>query len=617
MCGFGGVYHPVGVKRDRVLSAAQAVSHRGPDYLGMALFDKNFEPVADDGVLGVFHNRLAILDLDERANQPFEDSNHLLLFNGEIYNFKEIAKELTDFGYVLTTSSDTEVLFLALKVWGHAVIKRLNGMFAFAYFEKKSSKLILCRDRVGIKPLYYRIAGSHFCFASELDSILRFSNEELEVSSTSISSYRQLGFTGSPDSIWSGVKILTPGAILSVELANNTTPEVKYYWSASVAFGRDINKFENIQSVRVSLSDALESQLVADVPIGMFVSGGVDSSTLAVLASRSSVSKDITYFTVKFDLPTEHDESVQAREFLLDIGVPDGQIKPVIVNSAELLKSWLSIYSVVDEPFGDYAILLNYAISKAASKHVKVVITGDGGDEVFGGYERYRTWHYENKNYLKSLLFYPLYLAASLVDFRSLTIRLEHNPVIKYLRSISPRHSPVKEWRQIVRSLDVTKEIGRFSDSFEFPRLVDFKLYLPDGMLFKVDRSTMAVGLEARVPFLDNSIVDMSMSLDMLDDQKPLKWRLKETLRDLAPNYDFDKPKSGFSLPLAKWMREDWSNVILELISSDDVSLLGLNKFRLKWDYRKLMRGNDYYAYRLWIDCNLILWYQTKNKIIS
>jgi asparagine synthase (glutamine-hydrolysing) len=208
-----------------------------------------------------------------------------------------------------------------------------------------------------------------------------------------------------------------------------------------------------------------------------------------------------------------------------------------------------------------------------------------------------------------------LYGFASFVGLRSVVIRLEKNHLIKYLRTLSPRSISINHWKKLIDSLSITKEVKKFVNKSDFPRIVDFLLYLPDGMLFKVDRASMAVGLEARVPFLDNRIIDMGMSKEMLDEAKPLKWRLKEVLRDLVPYYDFERPKTGFSLPLAQWMRDDWSDVILDLISSDDVNLLGLNRFRLKWEYRKLMRGNDYYAYRLWIDCNLILWFQSKKKL--
>jgi asparagine synthase (glutamine-hydrolysing) len=613
MCGFGGIYKRSNISKQQILDAAAYVSFRGPDNTGWSLFDENFGEVSDKGSFGVFHNRLSIIDLDQRSNQPYQDKDHLLLFNGEIYNFQDILAELGELGHTFTTESDTEVLFVALKVWGKKAVSKLNGMFAFAFLDKNSGALVISRDRAGIKPLYYSYSSDEFCFASELDTITRLAGPEFQVSSTSISVYRQLGFTGSPDSIWSGISKVKPGTIITIQLNKPDEFEINSYWTAVDNIDRS-HCYEG-RPLLSTLTAALNSQLIADVPIGMFVSSGVDSSVLAAIANQSDAARDITYFTVKFDLPTAHDESVDARKFLTRLGVKAEQIKQVNVTSKSILDSWLSIYSFLDEPCGDYAVLLNYAISKVAAEHVKVVVTGDGGDEIFGGYERYKHWqHYKRQSY-SSLILYPLYGFASFVGLRSVVIRLEKNHLIKYLRTLSPRSISINHWKKLIDSLSITKEVKKFVNKSDFPRIVDFLLYLPDGMLFKVDRASMAVGLEARVPFLDNRIIDMGMSKEMLDAAKPLKWRLKEVLRDLVPYYDFERPKTGFSLPLAQWMRDDWSDVILDLISSDDVNLLGLNRFRLKWEYRKLMRGNDYYAYRLWIDCNLILWFQSKKKL--
>lgn len=613
MCGFGGVIgqKEIGVSQIRYISSQ--VSFRGPDYTGVKVYNSSFEVSQDRGTVGLFHNRLSIIDLDKRSNQPFEDENHILLFNGEIYNFLELKNELNSKGYCFKTKSDTEVLFVALKYWGNAAIEKLNGMFAFAFIDKKNKNIILARDRLGIKPVFYKITEKNIFFASEADSIIRMLGKMPSVDQHSVAQCSILQYVPGNKSIWTGISKVEPGTYLNIEINEsiNTKYTIKKYWDAYDIAHKNIEHID----LKSLITNVIREQIVADVPVGVSLSSGVDSSLLAALIHNKCGNNAVKYYTVGFSDGYENDETLNAKKFLDAMGVDDASFYKLKINSQEVKNLWQDIYKFVDEPFGDQAILLNWAISKEASKHVKVMLSGDGADEIFAGYERYRTWTHFNKfsNSTESIM----RMAGTILNHKGLMMRSYPNQIVRYFLMLDPGFNSANEIRHIFTDYIDNLHMDVLQQREDFPRLIDIKSYLPGAMLFKVDRASMASGLEVRVPFLDNRIVETGLSSVSYSSNKPLKWRLKNILCELAPHYDFAAPKRGLSLPLFKWMRESWRSMIYDIYHEGDFEELGFDKKKSINMLNTFFSGNDSVGYYLWIQANIIMWHKVKMKSLK
>ncbi len=610
MCGFGGIIGCPVVTIDQLADVARQVSNRGPDYTGLRIYDRAFVSVDRAGTVGIFHNRLAIIDLDARSNQPFEDERFVLVFNGEIYNFMELRNELTSLGYTFFTASDTEVLFVALKHWGAEAIGRFNGMFAFAFIDKQARTVLLARDRAGIKPLFYAWWGEALCFASDADSVIRFSGQRPQVDLQSAELYQVLQYVPGGRSIWSGIQSLLPGQFLMVDLdgTNYVRPTPVTYWNA---YDEALTS-QPVADLGKLLRKAVGRQLVADVPVGVFLSSGVDSSLLAAIITRHFPQAMPSFYTVGFDDSPENDESVSAKLFLEQLGAPSSSFTRLQINSKDLGDHWQQLYKVVDQPFGDHAILLNWAISRAAAKHVKVVLSGDGADEVFAGYDRYRSWaHYRRQHGSVPMIIRRV--LATLSKRKGIAIRCESNPAVMYLLMLDTSGKSPEAMRDILSLCHFSADLAPLLLREDLPRLIDMKSYLPDAMLFKVDRASMAASIEVRVPFLDNEIIDVGLSEAAFFQGRPLKWQLRELLGQLAPHYDLLAPKKGFSFPLFRWMREHWSGLLQEIIYDGDLQAVGIEEAQIFPLMKSFQAGNDNVGYALWIQANLLLWHRTKS----
>jgi asparagine synthase (glutamine-hydrolysing) len=608
MCGFGGIIGIKQISLNEIKNIAKQVNFRGPDYTGAKIYNSMFEESQEYGVIGVFHNRLSIIDLDERSNQPFEDEKNILLFNGEIYNYIHIKNELKLFGINFKTRSDTEVLFMALKYWGAAAIPKLNGMFAFAFIDKEKRNILLARDRLGIKPLYYQISSKTFCFASEVDSIIRMEGSVPSVDYDSVSQYSILQYVPGNKSIWKDVYKVEPGTYINIEMGvgGDVKSCLTKYWDAYKIAQENSDQNDLI----LLISNAITEQLVADVPIGVSLSSGVDSSLLAAIIHNKHKENDVKYYTIGFRDVYENDESISAKIFLDKLGVADSSFFKLELNGDEVKNLWEDLYKYVDEPFGDQAILLNWAISKEASKHVKVMLSGDGADEIFVGYERYRSWTHFNRFSNKSESM--MRIANTILKNKGLMIRSDPNLIIRYFLMLDPGFNSATEIKKIFSDFIDQLQISTLVNREDLPRLIDIKSYLPGAMLFKVDRASMAAGVEVRVPFLDNQIVETGLSAFSLSGEKPLKWRLKQILGELAPHYDLTSSKKGLSLPLFKWMRESWREIIHDIYEEADFDALGFDKKKCISLLKSFYAGNNAVGYYLWIQVNIMLWHRTK-----
>ena len=609
MCGFGGIFNSKNQLNYKFVSdIATRVNYRGPDSCNVIVFDDSYSH-SNSGNSAVFFNRLAVLDLNSRSNQPFHKDGYYLLFNGEIYNQKLLKSFLVD--VTLETTSDTEILFYLLVKYGTDAISMLNGMFSFVFINTLTSEIFMARDRYGIKPLYYKLAEDNtLVFGSEIDTIINFcENIDFQINPEALSCFFDFNFTITPLSIVSNINKLEPGQIFMYNIKSGKYLKKQYYELYEHNFvDCDIVKVENL------LISSIQSQLVADVNIGMFLSSGIDSSLLLTLITKKFPEQRIKVFTVEFDGDFIENENIDACAFLSDLNNRNLEHIPLKIQVSSILDTLNKIYNYIDEPISDPAILLNYLISKEAQKYVKVVLSGDGADELFWGYDRY--------NFKPSFIlqfsqhFYKLFKLDSLIpiDFKKKFPSLYYSklPVMQYLRSTVNNKNNIS-------SILVSKKYW-FQDNIHFieqdrklKSFLDLKLYLVDGMLAKVDKTSMANSLEVRVPYLDNDLSQYAINskIDFLTSKKfKTKSPLKEILRKYHPNFKIHKNKKGFSFPLSNWMKNDMKDYILNVFNSSNYLVLGLDSKLVHKKLSNYFNGDNALENEIWMYLNLFIWHK-------
>jgi|GEM_PF-1241161 len=626
MCGFGGIINwKRTITRETLSTTAEKVSFRGPDDTGLRLYDSNFVRQQDQGEIALFFNRLAIIDLDKRSNQPFENERYVLVFNGEIYNYQELRDELRRENISFETSSDTEVLFNALIRYGVAAIGKLNGMFAFCFIDKKERKIILARDRTGIKPVCYYNGDSCFAFASETDSIVRLIGKRPDVSQKTINSFLSLQYVPTPYTIWENVYKLPPGCYIEEyidKLGNKTELNpIAYVNSYQKAVEEKSNTNADLESL---LCNSLRMQLQADVPLGLFLSSGIDSSVLAALINRHfSKEQQFNFFTVAFDdnVKYKDDESKDAKAFLEGFKNKNFSHHILHVNPSIMGEVVSSMYEFLDEPFGDYAVMMNYVVSRKAREHVTVVLSGDGSDELFWGYTRYTQWMNLRQNFGWVKHLSPMNRLVNVMPKsrlkRKLAHRLTADPLHQYMNMVASGHFTVDDFIKD-KNYWWAGGIDELRTRRDLPSLVDMKTYLPDCMFYKVDRSSMGASLEVRVPFLDNAIVDFALRMG-IDEKSTTEFAtkspLKKILRQLAPHYRFDLPKRGFSFPLREWLTKEWKEMVYSENVKDHLASFGLLD-EFNYVLKEHYQHNRDFSIEVWRLLNLALWYETKKKIL-
>jgi asparagine synthase (glutamine-hydrolysing) len=572
MCGITGIfdYRESRAIDTGVLRAMNDIQrHRGPDDEGFHL-----EP----GV-GLGHRRLSIIDLST-GKQPLynEDECVVVVFNGEIYNFQGLRQELEGFGHRFRTRTDTEVIVHAWEQWGRDCVRRFRGMFALAVWDRNRRELFLARDRLGKKPLYYAVLpDGHVVFASELKALLRHRGVRRDVDPLAVEEYFALGYVADPRCILSSVRKLPPATTLVVS-RGRPVPEPVTYWDVSFRRVTPASEEQVIGSLLERLEEAVRIRMVADVPVGAFLSGGVDSSGVVAMMARSS-SQPVNTCSISFGDPA-FDESVHAQRVASALGARHF-VETVDPNDFSLIDRLAAIY---DEPFADSSALPTYRVCELARKHVKVALSGDGGDEVFAGYRRYR-WHM-NEEKLRRLLPYalrrPLFgFLASIYPkadwaprmFRAKTTldALSRSSVDAYFDSVSIAGQEVRAqlFTQQHRSglqgytaLDIFRRYERELDGLDpLSRIqyIDIKTYLVGDILTKVDRASMANSLEVRVPLLDHEFVEWAASLpvDLKLRGGEGKYVFKKAVARHVPREAIYRPKMGFAVPLARWFRAE------------------------------------------------------------
>ena len=571
------------------------LSNRGPDNSTVLKYTFNNNNL----IFG--HNRLAIQDLDVKANQPMETSRFSIVFNGEIYNHLEIRAELeNDF----ITHSDTETLLASFNKFGiEKTIQKLIGMFAIALFDKIEEKLYLIRDRVGIKPLYWTFQNNEFVFASELKG---FSNHlKRNKNDKALIQFMSLGYIPKNNSFYNDIYKLEPAHMLIFDGSNI---EIKRYWDLPIK-KIDINYSKAMEKAEDLIKNSVKCRLLADVEVGSFLSGGIDSSLVSAIMQKES-NRKIKTFSIGFE-DKRYDESVYAKNVANHIGSEHYEYKFTSGDVLGLVDDFDKFY---DEPFGDSSALPMLILSRMTKEKVSVVLSGDGGDELFTGYERY----FLTNNYYNKFIKIPQFVRNILSSvckyskndkFEKISYPLKN---LDYINLYSVLNTSVKPWEiDSIFNQEFVYEVFKYEPSFldlqELERpltsiddctRVDFYRYLPDDILTKVDRATMAYGLEARVPLLDHRIVEFAYSLDTkLKLEKGKKSILKEILYKYVPRELVDRPKKGFSVPLEKWFRDELKDILFDKIEILDE--------RFNKDYvRKIANMHIYknrnFSYVLW-----------------
>jgi len=581
MCGICGVAGGDPARgRELVGRMCAAMVHRGPDDEGIAQFD---------GVsLGM--RRLSIIDLSG-GHQPMhnEDSTVWVVQNGEIYNYLELRDELIAASHTFVTQSDTEVLVHAYEQWGEGMVERLNGMFAFALVDRRTGTVFLARDRMGIKPLHYAVDGDRLVFASELKGLLRDPALRRGIDPVALDEYLAYEFVPSPRSIVRGVNKLRPGHTLTWSVAEGKA-QVKRYWAPSLNVdggerSRDVD--EECAELRAVLRESVRKELISDVPLGVFLSGGIDSS--AVTAMMTQLGGDVKSFSVGF-AERSFDEAPYAREVARHLGTDHHELT---LEPGMLLGLIPKLPVLLDEPLGDASIIPTYLLSAFTREHVKVALGGDGGDELFAGYptlqaHRLAGYYMRAPGVLRHGVVEPVVRRMPVsrsnlsFDFRAKRF------VAGAAYSAAERHqrwmgSFAPEERAAVLSPEMRRNGDALADEFDsFDPLhqvlmLDMRLYLENDILVKLDRASMMASLEGRVPLLNNDFVAYATGLPLNMKLRGLrsKFLLKRALRGILPERILNRPKKGFGIPVAEWFRGPLREQMLSVLSPERIAREG------------------------------------------
>jgi asparagine synthase (glutamine-hydrolysing) len=579
MCGIAGaiVPSPAVIQHEWLTNACKALSRRGPDH----------QAIWQEDNAGLAHTRLSIIDTSSAAHQPFTDRSgrYVIVFNGEIFNFRELRKNLEANGLQLSTTGDTEVLLNLYILYGKACLQKLVGFFAFAIYDRQEKCLFAARDRMGIKPFYYTHQDGLFCFASEMKGLGVFPFNK-NIDQTALSLYFQLNYIPGPLTIYKGVHKLMPAHCLTYD-GKEIIIEQYYEIPAKPGATAALSYEQQQQRLRELMEESVRMRLVSDVPLGAFLSGGIDSSVIAGLASRHN--GQLNTFSIGFKDQGFFDETDYASLVAKHFNTNHTVFK---LTNEDLQESLHSLLAYIDEPFADSSALLVNLLSKFTRQHVTVALSGDGGDELFAGYNKHHAEWRLRQGGLQSALVGSLLPVWKLLPksrhgkwgnlFRQLERYSEGTKLSaaeRYWRWCSlmtesdaeallliPRDE--KEYNNIKKYYSATiKEAGSLNEVL----LADVNLVLPNDMLTKVDLMSMANSLEVRVPFLDHRVVEFAFSLPASSkiNARLGKRIVQDAFREMLPEELYNRPKRGFEAPLLQWMRTDLKSMILNDLLED------------------------------------------------
>ncbi|MDC3325695.1 asparagine synthase (glutamine-hydrolyzing) [Gammaproteobacteria bacterium] len=607
MCGIVGfVDYSNKTKKQTIRDMTNSMTHRGPDGADTWSNSNN------NNTISLGHRRLSILDLSQNGTQPMTFDGLTIVFNGEIYNFKDIKKELASNGYKFLSNSDTEVLLKAFHCWGPDSVNKFIGMFAYVIYSEKNNKFYLFRDRVGVKPLYYSCEKDYFVFSSELKALTHLPSFKKIISSDGMMDYFSKGYISGPYSIYKNVYKLNPGSYAIYDIKSKEFKE-KSYWDIVDFYGAP--KFshsyeEAVQNVEELLSKSLDHRMISDVPVGTFLSGGYDSSLVTALLVNNGHQK-LKTFTIGFENKS-FDESSHAKKIAEFLGTDHHEL----FCTADMMKEKVLNYSeMFDEPFSDTSAIPVLILSELSKNHITVSLSADGGDELFAGYDKYIIADKLFKKYSNSAPFkFFKYINPNLLKYVNFPIN-NRNTKSNILQRMG--------YANAKNPLDVMKVMGSYLTEYEEKELFagisareksiynqkeeypchnsylqqmmsfDFQTYLRDEVMVKVDRATMFASLEGREPLLDHKLIEYVTRLPHEFHSK--NYSQKSILKDIAHKYIpedlLNRPKHGFSVPIGDWLRTDFKDLVMDTITDEAIQRTGM--FNKKTINKNI---NDYYS---------------------
>lgn len=618
MCGFSGIVHwdrqPVAA--DEITRMVHLLKHRGPDRLSHLL---------PEPWMGLGHARLRVIDLSQAADQPMSDESGSLwlCFNGEIYNFKELREELAARGCRFRSRSDTEVILRAYEVWGAGAIPRLDGMFALSLWDSRSRELLLARDRTGKKPLYYWTDGRCLTFGSEIKALLAHPHVPREVNEKVLGHLLAFGAPPAGLTCYREIRQIPPAALLCFR-ADDPDPQPRSYWSlpAPGAVPAPRTDREAVDQLRDLLTQSVRRRLVSDVPLGAFLSGGLDSSIVACLLSKLTVGEPLRTFSIQFEGDSRYNEAIFANQAATRFGTQH-HVFTVTAQSFDLLEQLVWHH---DQPFGDSSAVPTTLLSQRARSQVTVALTGDGGDELFAGYDRFSASLFAER------IPRPLRLLASHLANRLPAGASQKSSWTRLRRFFASAHLPLPErlssWtcyfpdlssilRAEYRQPNPAPAVEQGATPLQQLLQLNFHDYLPNDLNVKLDRCSMAHGLETRCPFLDTRLIEWSFSLpDRFKWRKGVtKWILREAFREDLPQPILTRRKMGFGVPLETWFRGPWKEPLHDLLATGRPRVLqyleaeGLQALLLHHT-----KGQEDAGQRLWLLLTFEVWLRSLER---
>ncbi len=631
MCGIAGILSPDrnSAAQNLLRRMTDTLAHRGPD---------DWDLWQDEAAgIGLGHRRLSILDLSPLGRQPMASASgrYLICFNGEVFNFARLRAELEPLGHAFRGGSDTEVMLAAIEQWGLAeAVSRFVGMFAFALWDRQERTLSLVRDRLGIKPLYYGLAGRDFVFGSELKALRAHPGFGADLDRGALALYFRHNYIPAPHSVYASARKLPAGHILTVRAGGE--PALSRYWDAAEVYARGAadpfagSEDEALEGLEALLKDAVGLRMLADVPLGAFLSGGIDSSLVVALMQAQS-SRPVRTFSIGF-AEERFNEAPHAAAVARHLGTEHTEL---MVSERDLLDIVPLVPRFWDEPFADSSQVPTYAVCRMARQHVTVALSGDGGDELFFGYDRYfhaaRWWRRLGRIPLPLRLavaqiarLRPERLAGLLGSFGQRTLwRLDavgKRTLPEFYKRLVSHHSrPLAlvpgAGAEPRAALDTAPPCG---DLFQSMSLWDILQYLPDDILTKVDRASMAVSLEARVPLLDHRVVEFAAGLPtaMKVQGGQGKHLLRRLLYRHVPRELIERPKMGFGIPLQKWLPGElrpWAEDVLATGRRQCADVLDFRQVDRMW--AELLAGSAHWTYILWDVLMFLSWRAEQDRV--
>lgn len=628
MCGISGfIDFSRSSTKEHLVAMTDTLMHRGPDGSDY-LFEEEVQ-----AQLGFGHRRLAILELSELGRQPMSWNQYTIVFNGEIYNFHEIKRELSDLGHRFKAESDTEMILHAYDQWGVKCLDRFIGMFAFVLYDKLKKEVFIARDRAGVKPFFYYWNKGLFLFASELKAFHAHPKFDKQLNNNAVYAFLQYGSVPTPHCIFENTLKLNPGHYIHTSLENFSLDST-CYWNVYDYYNlpKQVMDLSELKSETSKLlQSACNYRMVSDVPVGVFLSGGYDSAAVTALIQKDRTERIKTFTISVPDIGLN--EAPFAKETAKILGTDHTETSCTAKEAIDLIADLPFYY---DEPFADSSAIPTTLVSKIARNHVTVALSADGGDEVFAGYNRYEMIvKYAEK--LEKIPGFAKKGIAALMD----NIPAESIPVLKnkynfpqryektknILRNGSPKNILLglsklftddqieqlrtKPYQQLVTKFDSTEL--KNGSPLAFSQAIDYQTYLPDDILTKVDRASMAVSLESREPLLDHRLIEFVAQLP--DDVKYRngckKWLLKEIVHDYIPAEKMNRPKMGFAIPIESWLKNELREVVDSYLNEDSLNKMNLFNtheiLKLKSDF---YHGKKEYGVKIWYLLTFAMWYE-------